>query len=109
MTPDFTAGDPGPGLVAFLVVLFLCVATALLLWSMIRQMRKVPKDLDVPLHPRGQLPPLVDPSTGAGRDDVELPVVDPVATQDAAGDVTDGAAPKAPGSGTGREPSPGDQ
>jgi hypothetical protein len=68
VTQDFTAADPGPGLTAFVVVGFLCLATALLLWSMIRQMRKVPKDLDVPLHPRAELPHLVDPTTGAGHD-----------------------------------------
>ena len=80
MTPDFTPGDPGPGLTAFLIVAFLCIATGLLLWSMIRQIRKVPKDLDVPLHPRGELPPLIDPTTGVGRDDEQLPVVDAAET-----------------------------
>jgi hypothetical protein len=109
MTPDFTAGDPGPGLVAFLVVLFLCVATALLLWSMVRQMRKVPKDLDVPLHPRGQLPALVDPSTGAGRADVEVPVVDPDATPDIPADLSGGTGPGTAGASPGRDPSPGDE
>jgi hypothetical protein len=66
VTPDFTAADPGPGLTAFLIVGFLCIATGLLLWSMVRQMRKVPADLDVPLRPTDEVPPAPDPGATAG-------------------------------------------
>jgi hypothetical protein len=48
---ESTTGDAGPGLTAFLIVMALAGATALLLWSMVRQLRKVPRDLDVPLRP----------------------------------------------------------
>lgn len=54
---DFTASDPGPGFGAFVIFVLLGAATAFLLWSMVRQMRKVPKDLDVPLRPDKPSPP----------------------------------------------------
>ena len=47
----------GPGLVAFLIVALLAVATALLMWSMVRQIRKVPADLDTPTGRRPAKPP----------------------------------------------------
>jgi hypothetical protein len=47
---ESTTGDAGPGLTAFLIVMALAGATALLLWSMVHQLRKVPRDLDVPLR-----------------------------------------------------------
>ncbi|MFZ0322712.1 MAG: hypothetical protein WAN48_01105 [Actinomycetes bacterium] len=54
----------GPGLVAFTIVMLLAVATALLMWSMVRQIRKVPPDLSTPTGRR------------TAREDVdELPVV----------------------------------
>jgi hypothetical protein len=39
----------GPGLVAFLIVVFLAVATVALWYSMVRHLRKVPKTFDAPL------------------------------------------------------------
>jgi hypothetical protein len=41
-------GDFGPGIVAFGIVALLAVATGLLMWSMVRQIRKVPADLNTP-------------------------------------------------------------
>jgi len=54
---EFTAGDPGPGFGAFVIFVLLAGATAFLLWSLVRQLRKVPKDLDVPLRPDKPSPP----------------------------------------------------
>lgn len=53
---DAPADAFGPGLVAFLVVALLAVATALLMWSMVRQIRKVPADLDTPTGRRPAKP-----------------------------------------------------
>ncbi len=56
-------GDLGPGVVAFGIVALLAVATALLMWSMVRQIRKVPADLNTPTgrRPRAARAPEADP------------------------------------------------
>ena len=45
-TTDSKTGDIGPGLLAFLVVAALCVATFLLIRSMLAHLKKVPPTFD---------------------------------------------------------------
>lgn len=59
-TEESKTGDFGPGIVAFGIVALLVVATGLLMWSMVRQIRKVPADLNTPTGRRPKQAPASD-------------------------------------------------
>ena len=59
-TEESKTGDFGPGIVAFGIVALLVVATGLLMWSMVRQIRKVPADLNTPTGRRRKRAPASD-------------------------------------------------
>lgn len=58
------SGDPGPGLTAFLIVLVLLTVCGLLARSMLRHLRRVPRDLDVPTRPQREGSRDTDASAG---------------------------------------------
>ena len=58
--PDSKSGDLGPGLIAFLIVAALAVATFFLIRSMLNHIRKVPPSFDSPVDN--------DPSADPGSD-----------------------------------------
>jgi hypothetical protein len=57
---DSKSGDLGPGLIAFLIVVALAVATFFLIRSMLSHIRKVPPSFDPPVDD--------DPSADSSRD-----------------------------------------